>query len=330
MGGAGEARPRVDCVGPLNIDLLIRGSAPLDPGELRLWVGPSEVEFVAAGSIGYTAQALARLGCAVRLFSAVGHDAFGEQILREFAAQGIDTSGVRVEPGITSIAIYPLLFGGTNRPMPYRLSDIMPWPPTVEGDGGDQRPDCLLFAGLLHFKRMYHSGMAKSFADARRASVVTALDPQFPLEPTRAPWLPHISDVLEHTDVFFCDETEAESIFQVGSPAKAAAAAIGYGCQTAVVKMGSASAIIADSTGLIEQPAVRLGHRVDETVGAGDSFDAGFLAALLRGAGKEDAARRATATAACSLMREGGARTIDAADIASMLERVPAARPVRA
>jgi sugar/nucleoside kinase (ribokinase family) len=330
MAGAGTAPVRIDCVGPLNIDLLIRGTAPLDPAELRQWVGPSEVELLTAGSIGYTVQALARLGCAIRVFSAVGNDAFGEQILRELAAQGIDTSGVRVEPGITSIAIYPLLFGGTKRPMTYRLSDIMPWPPMVEVGDGDQRPDCLLFAGLLHFKNMYRSGMAMSFAAARGASVVTALDPQFPLEPTPVPWLPHISDVLAHTDVFFCDEHEAESIFQAGSPAKAAAAAIGYGCRTAVVKMGPAGAIIADSTGLIEQPAVSLGHRVDETVGAGDSFDAGFLAALLRGAGPADAARHATATAACSLMRAGGALAINGADVASMVEQVPAARTVRA
>jgi len=330
MAGAASAPLHIDCVGPLNMDLLIRGSAPLDPSELRQWVGPSEVELVAAGSIGYTAQALARLGCAVRVFSAVGDDAFGEQILREFAGQGIDTTGVRVEPGITSIAIYALLFGGTKRPMTYRLSDIMPWPPMLEVGDDDQRPDCLLFAGLLHFKRMYHSGMAKSLAAARRASVVTALDPQFPLEPTPVPWLPHISDVLAETDVFFCDEGEAESIFGAGSPARSAAAAIGYGCRTAVVKMGPAGAIIADSTGVVEQPAVSLGHRVDMTVGAGDSFDAGFLAALLRGAGPADAARHATATAACSLLQAGGALAIEAADVVSMMEQVPAAHTVRA
>jgi 2-dehydro-3-deoxygluconokinase len=264
------------------------------------------------------------------VFSAVGDDAFGEQILRELAALGIDTTGVRVEPGITSIAIYALLFGGTKRPMTYRLSDITPWPPVLDVGADNQRPDCLLFAGLLHFKSMYHSGMAESFAAARRASVLTALDPQFPLEPTPEPWLPHISDVLAHTDVFLCDEGEAESIFRAGSPAKAAAAAIDYGCRTAVVKMGPAGAIVADSTGLVEQPAVSLGHRVDETVGAGDSFDAGFLAALLRGAAPADAARHATATAACSLLRAGRAQAINAADIASMVQQVPAGHAVRA
>ncbi|HUY52938.1 MAG TPA: carbohydrate kinase family protein [Streptosporangiaceae bacterium] len=330
MGGAGTAAPRVDCVGPLNMDLLIRGSAPLDPGELRRWVGPSEVELLTAGSIGYTVQALGRLDCSVRVFSAVGDDAFGAQILRELAAQGIDTSGVRVAPGITSIAIYPLLFGGTKRPMTYRLSDITPWPARVAVDDGGGRPDCLLFAGLLHFKRMYHSGMAQSFAAARQAGVITALDAQFPLEPTPVPWLPHISDVLAHTDLFFCDEHEAESIFGTGSPARAALSAISHGCRTAVVKMGEEGAIITDGTQVIEQPAVGLGQRVDETVGAGDSFDAGFLAALLRGAGPAEAARQATATAACSLVRAGGALAIDPAGVVSMLPSVPPARTVRA
>ena len=326
---AGSPVPRIDCVGPLNMDLLVRGSAPADPAALAGWVGPAELELLVAGSIGYPVQALARLGCAVRVFSTVGDDAFGGQIVRELAAQGVDTSGIAVLPGVTSVAIYLLLFGGTKRPMAYRLSELDPWPalPSQAGAAGERpgrRPDALLLAGLLHFPRMYNGAMAHVFAAARAAGVLAAFDPQFPLEPTPPPWLPHIADVLAQTDVFFCDEHEADAIFGAGSPAGAAAAALSHGCRTAVIKLGERGAIIADRDRVIEQPAV--GLQVDETVGAGDSFDAGFLAALVRGADLVTAGREATATAACSLVRPGGAVAIDRAGVAAMLPDVPAPR----
>ena len=330
MGQGAGAAPRVDCVGPLNMDLLIRGHAPADPAELVSWVGPSQVELLVAGSIGYTVQALARLGCAVRVYSAVGDDAFGAQILRELGSQGIDVSGVAVVPGMTSIAIYPLLFGGTKRPMTYQISDARPWPDSVPADTGPGRPDGLLFAGLLHFRRMYRGGMAATLAAARAAGIVTALDAQFPLEPTAAPWLPHISDVLACADVFFCDENEAENIFCADSAARAALAALDLGCQVAVVKLGDRGAVIADRNGgLTKQPAVDLGRRVNDAVGAGDSFDAGFLTAFLSGADPVEAGRRATATAACSLLRAGGARAIDPAGMEAMLPSVPPPRAAR-
>ena len=319
---------RIDCVGPLNMDLLIRGSAPLDPDELREWVGPSQVDLLVAGSIGYPVQALARLGCGVRVFSAVGEDAFGAQIRAELGAQGIDVSQVAVLPGLTSIAIYPLLFGGTKRPMTYRLSDIQPWPSALPA--GLDRPDGLLLAGLLHFRRMYRSGMASSFAAARAEGVLTALDPQFPLEPTPAPWLPHIADVLGHTDVFLCDEQEAESIFGPGSPTAAARAALAHGCRVAVVKLGERGSLIAWDSRLISQPAVALGAAVDDTVGAGDSFDAGFLTALLHGADAAEAGRYATAAAASSLLQTGGAAAVDPAQVQSLLPHVPQQRDLSA
>jgi sugar/nucleoside kinase (ribokinase family) len=318
--------PRIDCVGPLNMDLIIRADAPGDLEKLAAWVGPSRVELLVAGSIGYTVQALARLGCAVRVFSTVGDDAFGGQILRELQDQHVDTSGVQVLPGPTSIAIYPLLFGGTKRPLTYRLSDADPWPVTLPAAADDPPADALLFGGLLHFGRMYHRGMGAVFSRARATGVVTALDPQFPLDPTSRPWLPHIKDVLEHTDVLFCDENEAAYIFDTDSMADAALAAVRHGCRVAVVKMGERGSIVADAAQLVEQPAVELPDRIDETVGAGDAFDAGFLAAYLEGADLLESARAATATAATSLVRPGGPLAVDPASVSHMLSRVPRPR----
>ena len=84
------ASPRAAMVGPLHVDLFVRGSAPLEREALNAWVGPSEVDLAVAGSLGYAALALASLGWSVELHSAVGSDPFGEHIIRTLHGRRID------------------------------------------------------------------------------------------------------------------------------------------------------------------------------------------------------------------------------------------------
>ena len=83
--------PRVSLIGPVHVDLFVRGTAPLEPEALRAWVGQSEIDLSVAGSAGYTAMVMARLGWAVELHSAVGDDPFGDHIHRTLEERGVDT-----------------------------------------------------------------------------------------------------------------------------------------------------------------------------------------------------------------------------------------------
>lgn len=322
------ARPRVELVGPLHVDLFMRGSAPLERDELNAWVGPSDVDLVVAGSMGYTALAFARLDWDVEAHSTVGTDAFGDHIEQTLSSRGIDTRFVRRADGQTAIAIYPLLFGGSKRPMTYRLPDFEPWadPPLMMRDDED-RPDLVVSSGLLHFPQMWHRGLSATLEAARAAGVLTALDPQFPLSDTPAPWQPHLADVLRHTDVLLCDEREAQMIF--GTPDLEAAVQAAHECgpSIVVVKRGAAGSRISDLDTAFEQPAVPLPDAsVREAVGAGDAFDAGFLDKLARGGPIAEAARHGTATAALSLAGLGGAEGIaDREAVEKALSRVPPA-----
>jgi sugar/nucleoside kinase (ribokinase family) len=87
---AGPARPRVVVVGPVNMDLFIRGEAPLDREALNSWVGSPDVELVVAGSIGYTLQVFALLDDAVEACTTIGSDAFGTHIRQELEARSVD------------------------------------------------------------------------------------------------------------------------------------------------------------------------------------------------------------------------------------------------
>lgn len=321
--------PRVTLVGPVNMDLFLRGAAPLEPEALRRWVGPSEVDLLVAGSIGYTAQAFARLGDRVELHTCVGDDAFGAHIARALDGSGIATRFVEQRAGGTAIAVYMLLFGGHKRPFTYRLPDFAPWPdPPRLVRPGEPPPDLVHSGGLLHFPRMWHLGLADAFAAARAAGVRTAVDPQFPLVPTPAPWLPHVADVLAQADVLLCDEGEAGMLFDTGDLAVAIERAHDAGPGLVVVKRGAAGSMASDGSRILEQPAVALpADSVREAVGAGDAFDAGFLDALVRGSGLEEALRFATAAAALTLAARGGAEGItDRSAVVAQVAHVPEAR----
>jgi sugar/nucleoside kinase (ribokinase family) len=330
MDRAAQTPHRAVVVGPVNVDLFVRGSAPLNADELNVWVGPSEVDFLVAGSIGYTIQALERLGVHVDVCTTFGEDPFGMQLKRAVEQAGIGTALSKSSPGDTAIAIYMLLFGGAKRPMTYRLPSFEPWPDPIPLESFDGL-SLLHCGGLLHFPNMWHRSMASTFSRARAAGVMTSLDPQFPLTDMPAPWLPHFADVLPHVDVFLCDERESRNIFETDDPEAALKAALRFGPKggprVAAIKLGPKGALIGDGKEIFLQPAVEIpAKQVVEAVGAGDAFDAGFLASLLRGASAAEAARYATAVAAITLAGRGGAERIAGpAAVAAELAKVPAA-----
>jgi 2-dehydro-3-deoxygluconokinase len=303
---------RVALVGPLNMDLFLRGSAPLEREALNAWVGPSRFDLLVAGSIGYTTQAFARLGEQVELHSAVGSDAFGVHIRATLVDAGVDDRFLVDAEGVTAIAVYVMLFGGHKRPMTYRLPGFEPWadpPPMVRP--GEPPPALVHSGGLLHFPGMWRRGLAATFATARSAGVLTSIDPQFPLVDTPAPWLEHIDDVLGGSDVLLCDEGELAMIFARDDLAAGIAAAHAAGPRIVAVKRAARGAAVSDGTRIVHQPAVPVpAEAIAEAVGAGDAFDAGFLSTLIRGGSIAAAARLGTAAAALTLQARGGAEGI--------------------
>ncbi|MCK9823896.1 carbohydrate kinase family protein [Nocardioides cavernae] len=84
-------------VGGTNMDVVARTSAPLVPGTSN----PGHTR-ISPGGVGRNiAACLGLLGAPVRLVSAVGDDAFGDEALRVTAACGADVSSVRRVPGRT-------------------------------------------------------------------------------------------------------------------------------------------------------------------------------------------------------------------------------------
>ena len=104
--------PKVIVFGSMNMDLSI--DAPRVPAAGETLSGSGFI--TAAGGKGANqAVAAARLGADVRMLAAVGADAFGDELARGLAEAGVDVSGVRRLPDVTTGVAVILRTAGENR-----------------------------------------------------------------------------------------------------------------------------------------------------------------------------------------------------------------------
>ncbi len=306
----------IGLIGPLNVDLILNGQAPVEIEELTRWAGPSEVQLCAAGSAGYIAQDLARFGFQTSLVSNLADDPFGDAVLRILNAGGLDTQHVTRQPRtLSGIGIYMLLFGSKKRPLTYRMPTHLPWPRPFTPEQRRfllEEHRHLHCAGYLHFPDMWNEELADIFRQARRRGLTTSLDPQFVLIPVRTPWLEPLAAVLPYTDLLLVDEDEAREIARQGDLQQAARFLQRQGPKTVVVKCGRQGSLVCENQVIHECPAVNIPEaEIVDSIGAGDAFDCGMIYGFLNGWDSARSQKFATLAAASTLRAAGGTNSLD-------------------
>ncbi len=308
-------------LGDCNPDLILTGDR-IEPafGQVERLVDAAELMVGGSGAI--LACGAARLGLRTALAGIVGDDLFGKFMCDALAERGVDTRGIVVDAaartGLTLILSRP----GDRA--------ILTFPGTISALGADH-----LEASLLSGTRHLHvasyflqnslvPGLSPLFHQAHQAGATTSIDPNW--DPDEQ-WNSGIVDLLALTDVFLPNAEEATRIAGVQGPAAAARALAGLGPLT-VVKLGAAGALAADNSGkLTRVPGLAEVAPID-TVGAGDSFDAGVLTGLLDAWTTERALSLGCACGALSTRAIGG--TTAQPTLAEALEVVESRRADRA
>jgi sugar/nucleoside kinase (ribokinase family) len=132
------------------------------------------------------------------------------------------------------------------------------------------------------------------------ADATTSVDPNW--DPS-GDWNGHLLQLLAETDWFLPNSTEARQITGVDDIHVAATALAENGCCLAV-KLGAGGALAARGEEVFEIPAYQV--PVEDTTGAGDSFDAGFIAAVLDGQPLRSALETAVVCGSLSTRARGG------------------------
>jgi sugar/nucleoside kinase (ribokinase family) len=291
--------------------MIIRGNAPHDINQLVNWGGPSEITCLTAGAVGYLSQNFKKLGCEVNLVSCVTDDPFGKLVITNLKDAGIETQYITIEPNLVSgIGIYILLFGSAKRPITFRIPTHHGWPIELS----DEQREYLLASnhihcgGYLHFSNLWNQDLVHLFAQAQEQHLLTSLDPQFPLEPLPPPWSKILMPLLKHTDILFLDENEAKGVTGKENIDEVVGILKNYPVPMIIVKMGEKGALGLNQGEILKQEVYPVVNFVD-SIGAGDSFDTGFIYAILSGKDFKSALAFAAYTAGKSCEGIGGTAT---------------------
>ena len=301
-------------IGALNVDLLMTGSAPTDLAELTQWIGPSQVMITAAGSNGYATLALAKLGLRIGVVGVLADDVWGDLVEREMEQAGVDVSHITRQPQtLSGIGIYVLLFGSKKRPLTYRFPTHVPWSNPLAPTDRDfllsgRHIHC---AGYLHFPEMWNDDLAQLYQAAQARGLTTSFDPQSMLINYSGAWIEPVREILKYTDLLLVNEQEASRLADHVDLITAARVLQRAGPRRVVIKNGPYGTVVCCKERSFVQPAIVVPEEeIVDTVGAGDAFDAAFVAAFLWDWPLERCARFASVAAASSLRGVGAVSSL--------------------
>lgn len=279
-GGRGPADGERDIdvlvLGEINPDVIVRGvDVPVQFGQVERLV--NAIDLVIGSSSVIFACGAARLGLRVAFVGVVGDDAMGRFMLDAMVAHGVEVSACRVDAAVPTGASV-ILVGDADR-------SILTAPGTIPHLRDADVPEALvgrarhLHVGSVFLLDRLRPKLAERFAAARRAGSTTSFDCNWDPRDT---WDGGLARILGETTVFLPNRNEATRITGRETIEDAVLALASMGPQVVAVKCGAEGALAGEPDGTITRvPAIAV-ETVD-TTGAGDSFDAGFLAAWLAG-----------------------------------------------
>jgi ribokinase len=293
--------PNVAVIGNVNVDLIVRDVTELPPPGTEWTVDTVEIRL--GGAAATMAVTLRELGVPLMLVGCVGYDDLGSNLLGQLTAAGVDVSNVRTAPtGRTGVSI---AFEAPRRDRSFltQLGSLASF------DASMVPPEALssrfvAFTGYFLLPALA-DGLPALMADVRRAGGTVLFDAGW--DP--AGWTPStlaaIAELLPLVDVLLPNAMEACAMTGENDALSAARALQGATGGWVVVKLGGEGGLaVGPGGGEAACPAPSVD--VVDTVGAGDAFDAGLLAALRDGRSVPQALEFATQVAS---MRVAGRST---------------------
>ena len=244
----------------------------------------------------------ARLGLKVAFIGVCGEDIFGRFMLDEMHKRDVDIEKVIQIPGRSTglSVILNQSFDGTQADRA-----ILTYPGLISALRAEDVTDNLLrqtrhvHVASYFLQTALQSGLPDLFSRARALGLTTSLDTNY--DPSEK-WS-DFDELLSVTNVFLPNEKEAASLSREVN-VDLAASKLGSKVETLVIKLGADGALGVRGGQVIHIPSIPV--QVVDTVGAGDSFDAGFLYGYLHNWELERALRLACACGALSTQKAGG------------------------
>jgi len=281
-------------VGSANVDLTTFNDVFPRPGE-TIFGKKFDLGF---GGKGANQAVAARLcGANVGMVAKVGSDLFGPATIKNFEAQGIDATNVRiadeVSSGVAPIFVDP---SGQNRIIVVKGANDTLSPEDVDAAAPLLRKaDTIILQFEIPLRTVYHT-----VKFAKSNGIRCIVNP--------APALPVDFKELSPADYFIPNESEAEAIsgmpvHSIDEAKKCAEFLLRQKMKRVVITLGERGALVAGPDRMELIPAFKV--QTADTTGAGDAFIGSFAVFLGEGFPEEEALPRANLYAALSTTKVG-------------------------
>lgn len=284
-------------IGELNVDLLLNRIAGFP--EVGKEIFAEDMTLTLGSSTAIFAANAATLGPKVSFVGMIGRDSFGDLVRTSLKQRGVDTSNLieaeGAATGLTAILNYDNDRANVTYPGAMSIMGLKDIRPEIISDARHVHISSVFLQENLH-RDLY--GIVKLVKDC---GATLSMDVQF--DPAET-WDFDYACILPLVDVFMPNEQELLAITGMESVGDAVAAILPY-AHTIVVKMGTRGSLLVDGGRCNSMPAF-LNESVVDAIGAGDSFDAGFIAAYVRGLDLVECQRTGNLTGAVNTTAAGG------------------------
>ena len=289
----------ITAIGELNVDLILNriGGFP-EVGKEKF---ADEMLLTLGSSTAIFAANAAALGSEVAFAGMIGRDVFGTLVRESLAARGVDTEFVIESPecatGATIVMSYDedranLTYQGAMDRM--RLRDLDP--SLFDRTRHIHLSSLFMQSGLM-------SDIAELLERAVAKGITVSLDTQW--DPAER-WELDYRRLLPMIDLFLPNEKELAALTGRATLDEAIGEVVPYLRCAMVVKCGSRGSLLVRKDGSRHALPAFLNASVVDTIGAGDSFNAGFVHAFVAGRPLEECQRIGNLTGAVNTTAAGG------------------------
>lgn len=284
-------------IGELNVDIIlddIKGfpmvGKEILAKELNITLGSSSAIF---------ASNLSSLGKSVAITGLIGEDSFSELIKNSLNDKNVNTDFItstnKYDTGLTIVMNYGM--DRANVTFPGAMEHLL------EKDITDEM---LLSSKHMHLSSIFlqkgiKNEAAKLFKRAKKLGLTTSMDPQW--DPAEN-WELDLVDLLPHIDLWMPNLVEFKKMTQSNTIASGIKKIKDYSNHV-IIKDGINGAHLWTNGELISRPAF-VNNDVADCIGAGDSFDAGFISEFIEGSSLDRCVDVGNITGAINTIKAGG------------------------